>query len=109
MTLGRHILWGGIQPVAATDPFMPHSPEAKRQVLTRVRRIKGQCEGLERALEAGTDCGAILQQIAAVRGAINGLMAEILEVHIREEFGSEDQADDQRTRELMSLVRTYLK
>ncbi len=46
---------------------MPHSPEDKKRILTRVRRIRGQAEALERALEAGDPCIAILQQIAAVR------------------------------------------
>src|SRR3546814_20993137 len=65
---------------------MPHSPEEKKKVLTRIRRIRGQCEGLERALEAGADCGPVLQQIAAIRGAVNGLMREVLESHLREQF-----------------------
>ena len=49
---------------------MPHSPEEKKRVLTRVRRIKGQLEALERALDAGAECAPVLQQIAAVRGAV---------------------------------------
>ena len=53
---------------------MPHTIKGKKQLLTRVRRIKGQSEALERALEKETDCSAILQQIAAIRGAVNGLI-----------------------------------
>ncbi|ARO13517.1 regulator protein that represses frmRAB operon [Ketogulonicigenium robustum] len=86
---------------------MPSSPEDKKRALTRLHRIQGQCEALARALEAGSDCGPILQQIAAVRGGINGLMAEVLESHIREEFAAptgEGKADD-----LLALVRRYLK
>ena len=67
---------------------MPHTINAKRQLLTRVRRIKGQSEALEKALEQEIECAAILQQIAAIRGAVNGLMAEVLEGHIREHLGS---------------------
>ena len=55
---------------------MPHSPEEKKKVLTRVRRIRGQCDALERALLAGEDCAPVLQQIAAIRGAVNGLMSQ---------------------------------
>lgn len=84
---------------------MPNNPEDKKRVLTRVRRIRGQCDALERALEGGEACGPILQQIAAVRGAINGLMAEVLEAHVRDEFG----AGDARGQELLALVRSYLK
>ncbi len=57
---------------------MPHSPEDKKRILTRVRRIRGQVDALERALESGNPCLAILQQIAAVRGAANGLMGKWL-------------------------------
>ena len=85
---------------------MPNSPEDKKRVLARVRRITGQCQALERALEEGTPCAPVLQQIAAVRGAINGLMAEVLETHIREEYGA---ADADRSKELLNIVRSYLK
>jgi len=90
---------------------MPHSPEEKKRVLTRVRRIKGQTEALERALEAGSDCAAVLQQIAAIRGAINGLMSEVLESHIREELGQAvaDRGRDASIDEIAALVRSYLK
>lgn len=91
---------------------MPHTIKAKKQLLTRVRRIKGQSEALERALEKGTDCSAILQQIAAIRGAVNGLMAEVLEGHIREHLGAEDIPPAQRREDLEQLVttlRSYLK
>ncbi len=96
---------------------MPHSPEEKKRVVTRLRRIQGQALALERAVNEGTECGALLQQLAALRGATNGLMAEVLESHLRETFlqsaqGSppdpgpetESQIDD-----LMRIVRSYLK
>lgn len=85
---------------------MPNSPEDKKRILSRVRRITGQCQALERALQTEAPCAPILQQIAAVRGAVNGLMAEVLETYIREEFA---QTDDAKTRELLALVRSYLK
>lgn len=89
---------------------MPHSPEEKLRVLKRVRRIAGQCSALERALEAGADCAPVLQQIAAIRGAVNGLMSEVLEAHIREGFAQPGRTpDDAAVRELLTLVRTYLK
>lgn len=89
---------------------MPHSPAEKKKALARVRRIRGQTEALERALEAGADCGAVLQQLAAIRGAVNGLMAEVLESHLREEFGdTADARQAQRVQELLGLVRTYLR
>ncbi len=91
---------------------MPHSPEEKRKVLARVRRIRGQCDGVARALEAGADCAPVLQQIAAIRGAVNGLMSEVLESHLREQFGqpAEDAVERQvRVTEMTGLIRSYLK
>ena len=91
---------------------MPHSPEEKKRVLARVRRVRGQLDALERALESGAECGPILQQITAVRGAINGLMAGVLESHLREEFvqvanpGEEQQASIEN---VIALVRSYLR
>ncbi len=81
-------------------------------MLTRVRRIKGQADALETALEQGGDCSAILQQIAAIRGAVNGLMAEVLEGHIREHLGVDEIPAEQRSRDLENVVavlRSYLK
>ena len=99
---------------------MPHSPDEKKRAISRLRRIKGQAEALERAVEAGVDCSALLQQIAALRGAANGLMAEVLESHLRETFGlalgngprGEEEAGFEPEAELdgiIRMLRTYLK
>ncbi len=91
---------------------MPHSPQEKKRVLARVRRIRGQCDALERALQDGADCAPVLQQIAAIRGAVNGLMSEVMEAHVRETFG-QSAADEagraERVAEMTALVRSYLK
>ena len=91
---------------------VPHSPAEKQRAITRLRRIRGQVDGLERAIAAGTDCGPVLQQIAAIRGAVNGLMSEVMEAHLREEFGQPARSDAQRAArvaEMSSLIRSYLK
>ena len=62
---------------------MPHSVEEKKRVVARLRRIQGQAAALERAVQAGTECGALLQQLAALRGAATSLMAEVFESHLR--------------------------
>jgi DNA-binding FrmR family transcriptional regulator len=92
-------------------PTMPHTPAEKKKALTRVRRLRGQMEALERALEVGADCGPVLQQLAAIRGAVNGLMAEVLESHLREEFGdaANDIARSDSIEQAIALVRSYLK
>jgi FrmR/RcnR family transcriptional regulator, repressor of frmRAB operon len=91
---------------------MAHTIQGQKPLLARVRRIRGQTEALERALTDGKECGAVLQQIAAIRGAVNGLMAEVLEGHIREHLGVQDVTDRQRrddTELVVSALRSYLK
>jgi DNA-binding FrmR family transcriptional regulator len=91
---------------------MPHTIKDKKQLLTRVRRIKGQTEALEKNLEVGGECSAILQQIAAIRGAVNGLMLEVLEGHLRDHLGTDAIPPEQRREDLeqvVSVLRSYLK
>jgi DNA-binding FrmR family transcriptional regulator len=81
--------------------------------LARVRRIGGQVEALERALEAERGCAEVLQQLAAVRGAVTGLMVEVMEEHIESHLVSPATASRAKRRqgadELMDVVRTYLR
>ena len=91
---------------------MPHTVKGKKQLLTRVRRIKGQTEALEKNLEIGQECSDILQQIAAIRGAVNGLMLEVLEGHLRDHLAEPALPDAQRQEDLeqvVSVLRSYLK
>ena len=62
---------------------MAHVIRDKNKLLNRVRRLRGQVEAIERALNSEAECSKILHTIAACRGAINSLMAEVLEGHIR--------------------------
>ncbi len=90
---------------------MAHTIHGKKALLTRVRRIKGQAEALEKALDNENECSAVLQQIAAIRGAVNGLMNEVLEGYIREHLRA-DAPIEQREEDLEKLVgvlRSYLK
>lgn len=95
------------------EGLLPHTPEEKRKAILRLRRIAGQVAGVESAIEAGTSCSAVLQQIAALRGAVNGLMSEVLESHLRETFGPFADVDDeslgQSIDDAVTLVRRYLK
>lgn len=91
---------------------MPHTIKSKKQLLTRVRRIKGQTEALEKVLEQETECAAVLQQIAAIRGAVNGLMAEVLQGYLREHLGADDISPQQRrddVEQVVAVLRSYLK
>lgn len=91
---------------------MAHTITGKKKLLARVRRIKGQAEALERALSGEAECTAVLQQIAAVHGAVNGLMAEVLEGHIREHLGPDAVEPAQRDEDVAAVVaalRSYLR
>jgi DNA-binding FrmR family transcriptional regulator len=91
---------------------MAHTVKGKKQLLARVRRIMGQAAALERALDKETDCSAVLQQIAAIRGAVNGLMAEVLEGHLREHLGPDVEEAHRRGEDfeqIVSILRSYLK
>jgi DNA-binding FrmR family transcriptional regulator len=91
---------------------MTHTLTGKKSMLTRVRRIAGQVAALEKALEGERDCTAILQQIAAIRGATNGLMTQVLEGHIRDHLGSDSAGPSERQADVEAVVdalRSYLK
>ena len=92
---------------------MTHTIREKTKLIARVRRIRGQIEAVERALETETSCTDVLQLIASVRGATNGLMAEVMEDHIRMHVVDPDrEANPDRARgaeELIEVMRTYLK
>ncbi len=68
---------------------MAHIQHDKKKLLTRVRRIAGQVAALEQALEAGDDCDAVLVQIAAAKGAMHGLMMEVMADHLSEHVVAE--------------------
>lgn len=92
---------------------MTHTTRDKAKLLVRVRRIRGQVDALERALQSEQGCTAVLQQIAAARGAINGLMAEVLEDHIQThlagDFAQPSGEQRQAAEDLIDVVRTYFK
>jgi DNA-binding FrmR family transcriptional regulator len=90
---------------------MAHIKESKGKLLARVRRIRGQVEAIEHALTADGECGDILQLIAAARGAMNGLMNEVVEGHIRHHVLSAKATATERqgADELIDIVRSYLK
>ena len=71
---------------------MSHTIRDKKQLLLRVHRIRGQIDAVERQLQEEEDCSTVLLTVSAARGAINGLMAQIIEGHIRDHVASSDKA-----------------
>lgn len=90
---------------------MSHTTKNKSKMLARVRRIKGQVEAIERVLDGEGECEEILQLVASCRGALNGLMAELIEGHLKfhvlvpgqKTLPSQVEAAD----ELIAVVRRY--
>lgn len=91
---------------------MSHLSTPNDALVKRVRRIAGQVAALERALETGADCAATLHLAAAVRGAMNGLMDQILAAHLDTHVAAPALSDADRQKgaaELMEAIRRYAK
>jgi DNA-binding FrmR family transcriptional regulator len=91
---------------------IPERSREKQKLFSRIKRLVGQVEAVERALAAGDECADILMLLAAIRGGVNSLMAEFLEDHIRLHMMRPDhrtQSPEELTEDLISLVRAYLK
>ncbi len=70
---------------------MAHTSHEKPQLLSRIKKIRGQLNGVEKAIEEERDCGEVLLTLAACRGAMNALMAEIMEGHVRHHLLPQDR------------------
>jgi DNA-binding FrmR family transcriptional regulator len=92
---------------------MAHLAKNKDKLLIRVRRIRGQVEAVERALREDQECSDVLQLVAACRGAMNGLMAELVEghilFHVLDPNRPKDSPQAAAAEELIDIVRAYLK
>jgi DNA-binding FrmR family transcriptional regulator len=89
-----------------------HTIENKRKLIARVRRIRGQLEAVERALEGEAGCSEVLQTVTSARGALNGLVSELIKGHIRThviDAGAATAPQRQAAEELVQIVRAYVK
>jgi len=92
---------------------MGHIANDKAKLLNRLRRMRGQIEAMERAVDADDECAAVLQQATACRGALDGFIAEVIEDHIREHMLDPKAGPDSKqalaAEELIEIVHQYLK
>ena len=92
---------------------MGHLENEKTKLLNRLRRIRGQVEAIERAVEADRECARVLQQATSARGAMDGFIAEVIEDHIREHMidpaASRDDPRAMAAEELVGIIHAYLK
>jgi DNA-binding FrmR family transcriptional regulator len=92
---------------------MAHTVRDKDKLLHRVQRIMGQVGAVKRALEEEHECGEVMQRIATARGALNSLLAEVVEGHVREHMVDPGRrrtaAETRAARELIAVVRRYVR
>src|ERR1700741_4185822 len=92
--------------------LMAHVIQNKKKLLSPISRTRGQINGIEKALNEERECGEVLLTLAACRGAMNALMAEILEGHVRLHLlqsGSHSDARAAAGEELIEVIKRYLK
>ena len=92
---------------------MTHTVREKHKLVARVRRIRGQVEAIERALDGEAGCEQVMHLIAGARGAMAGLMAEVVEDHVRTHLVDAEKYPNalnaEAAEQLLDVVRTYLK
>ncbi|MDR6146701.1 metal/formaldehyde-sensitive transcriptional repressor [Sphingomonas sp. NCPPB 2930] len=91
---------------------MAHVTTSKEKIVARVRRIAGQVAAIERSVTADADCAETLHLVAAVRGAVAGLMDELVEDHLHAHVAAPDLGDAERTAaaaELAKLLRRHFR
>jgi FrmR/RcnR family transcriptional regulator, repressor of frmRAB operon len=88
-----------------------HAVRDKQRLLNRIRRIRGQMEAVERTLEGDADCSQVMHLLTATRGAVNSLLAEVLEDHVQEHLAgrSSSVARTEAADELIDVIRAYFK
>ena len=92
---------------------MSHTIREKQKLINRVRRIRGQVEAIERALESELGCEKVMHMIAGCRGAVNGLLAEVVEDHVRTHLVDRERDPDalqeDAVEQLVEVVHCSLK
>ncbi|HTV94995.1 MAG TPA: metal/formaldehyde-sensitive transcriptional repressor [Steroidobacteraceae bacterium] len=91
---------------------MGHVAKEKTKLLNRLKRMRGQIEAIERAVDADDECADVLQQATACRGALDGFIAEVIEDHIREHVMNPHAESNTRAsaaEDLIEIVHQYLK
>lgn len=91
---------------------LPEISKEKQKLLSRIKRLAGQIDAVQRSVTEGDECADILMLLAAIRGGVNSLMAEILEDHIRLHITRPNRSTgtpEELTEDLIGLVRAYLK
>ncbi|MDH2048607.1 metal/formaldehyde-sensitive transcriptional repressor [Acinetobacter johnsonii] len=87
---------------------MSHLNQNKK-IMNRIKRIQGQTNAIEQnLLSENISCIEVLQQIAAIKGAITGLMNELIELHLREHVLSDlEKINEEDLNDFLALINRY--
>jgi len=92
---------------------LSHITAAKKELISRINRIQGQLDAIKEAVQEDRNCASILQQVAACRGGINGLMAEIIEgeikCHVLSPNARANSSEAQAADQVIEILRRYIK
>jgi DNA-binding FrmR family transcriptional regulator len=88
---------------------MSHTSREKLDLVNRTKKVIGQLEAVLRALNEDEPCAEVLQRLAAGKGAINSLMAELMEDHIRNHMPRNSKSSEEAAEDLIGIMRTYLR
>ena len=92
---------------------MSHITAAKKELISRIHRIQGQLDAIKEAVQGDHDCASVLQQVAACRGGINGLMTEIIEgeikCHVLSPNAKANSSEAQAADQVVEILRRYIK
>lgn len=87
------------------------SQELQKEVVRRLRNAQGHLAGLERMVETGQDCAAVLHQLAAVRAALDKITELVLEGYVAECLAKSREQDTTGldARDLVRLLHRFLR
>jgi DNA-binding FrmR family transcriptional regulator len=88
---------------------MSHTSREKLDLTNRTKKVIGQLESVLRGLSEDDPCAEVLQRLAAARGGINSLMAELMEDHILNHMPANSKSSTEAAEDIIQIVRTYLK
>ncbi|CAM4021565.1 MULTISPECIES: Ni(II)/Co(II)-binding transcriptional repressor RcnR [Rahnella] len=90
---------------------MSHTIRDKQKIIARTNKIQGQVVGLKKMLDEPHECAAVLQQIAAIRGAVNGLMREVIKGHLTEHIVHEveEKKREEDLEVVLKVLDSYIK
>ena len=86
---------------------MAEESVSQELLLKRLKRIEGQVRGIEKMIVNGRDCESLITQLAAVRSAVEGVGALMLNNYVKLCFSKGDQKDKTGVDSLARVVAIW--